>query len=172
MKTYGIAAGLIGAAVLPVLAQTSGGDANTLSALLVEVRALRVAIERATATTPQIQLLTARLTVQNERLSRATRDLDEVHQALEQIASQNAAFSNRSAQLEEILGRETDPARVRDLKSEQVGMKSQVDEFSAQETRLRARETELSNVVSAEQAQWTELNRRLDELERQLAERR
>ena len=172
MKPYVIAAALVGVAVLPVIAQTSGGDTSTLSALLVEVRALRVAMERAASTTPQIQLLAARLTVQNERFSRATRDADAVHQELDQIASQTAMFSSRAAQIEEFLGRETDPARVRDLKSDQVGIKAQVEELGAQETRLRGREAELSNVVSAEQAQWAELNRRLDELERELAARR
>ena len=172
MKTSVIAAALVGAAALPVIAQTSGGDASTLSALLVEVRALRVAMERAASTTPQIQLLAARLTVQNERLSRATRDADAAHQELEQIASQNAMFSNRATQIEEMLGRETDPARLRDLKAEQSGIKSQVDELGVHETRLRAREAELSNVVSTEQTQWAELNRRLDELERELASRR
>ena len=172
MKPYVIAAALVGAAALPVIAQTTGGDNSTLSALLVEVRALRVAMERAAWTAPQTQLLAARLSVQNERLSRATRDAEEVRQALEQIASQSAAFSNRSAQVEEALGRETDPARLRDLKNDQAALKSQAEELAAQETRLRARETELSNAVSAEQTQWTELNRRLDELERQLAQRR
>jgi hypothetical protein len=172
MKSYLIAGALIGAAVLPVLAQTSGGDTNTLSALLVEVRALRVAIERATATTPQIQLLTARLTVQNERVTRATHDADEAHQAF--VTSQTAAanFASELANVEERLGRETDPPRVQQLKEQQQALKQQMDAQVASQGALQARETELANVLAAEQGQWAELNRRLDALERQLAERR
>jgi chromosome segregation ATPase len=172
MKTYVIAAALVAAAVLPVIAQSSGGDASTLSALLAEVRALRVAMERAASTTPQIQLLAARLTVQNERLSRATRDADEAHRELEKLLAEMSNLTAQATQLEEALTRETDPARQRDLKSEQLGVKSVLEERAAQETRIRARDNELANQVTVEQGQWAELNRRLDDLERELAGRR
>jgi chromosome segregation ATPase len=172
MKTYAIAAALVGAAILPVLAQSSGGDANTLSALLVEVRALRIAMERAASTTPQIQLLSARLSAQNERLSRATRDADAVHQQLEGLLAGNAMTIARAGQFEDALARESNPDTVKQIKAEQAAMKMQIDEAAAQETRLRARDAELANQVAIEQAQWNELNRRLDDLERELAARR
>jgi chromosome segregation ATPase len=172
MKTYVIAAALVAAAVLPVIAQSSGGDTSTLSALLVEVRALRVAMERAASTTPQIQLLAARLTVQNERLSRVSRDADAAHQELEVVADEGGRLAARVAQIEDAIGRQPSPEMTQQLKNDQMAMKVQLDELSARETRLRAREAELSNAVAAEQAQWTELNRRLDDLERELAGRR
>jgi chromosome segregation ATPase len=172
MKTYIAAAALVGAAVLPVLAQSGGGDANTLSALLVEVRALRIAMERAASTTPQIQLLSARLSAQNERLSRATRDADNVHQQLEALVAGNAATAARVTQIEEALTRESNPDMARQLRAEQSMIKTQIEESAAQETRLRARDAELANQVAAEEAQWNELNRRLDDLERELAARR
>jgi hypothetical protein len=157
---------------LPVVAQTGPGSADTLSALLVEVHALRLAVERASSTTPQIQLLAARLTVQNERLSRAARDADAAHQELEKLLAGASMLTARAAQLEEALTRETDPTRLRELKSEQLGLKSVADERAVQETLLRARDNELANQAAVEQGQWTELNRRLDELERELAARR
>jgi predicted nucleic acid-binding Zn-ribbon protein len=172
MKTYLIVTALVGAAILPVIAQGSSGNTDTLSALLVEVRALRVAMERAASTTPQIQLLAARLTVQNERLARVSRDADAAHEQLEHVQSATAGLSARAAQLEDILTRESDPARVRDLKSEQGGVKSQLEELASQEPRVRAREADLANQAAVEQAQWVELNRRFDELERELSARR
>ena len=156
----------------PLAAQSDRSGPDTLSALLVEVRALRVAMERAASTTPQIQLLAARLTVQNERLARVSRDADAAHQEVERVQSQAAAFASRLAQVEEAVGRETDPARLRDLKSEQSGVKAQLDELASQEPRVRARDAELANQVAAEQGQWIELNRRFDELERELGARR
>lgn len=173
MKTHLLAAALAVTAAWPVIAQTSGGGSpDTLSALLVEVRALRVAMERAASTTPQIQLLAARLTVQNERLSRASRDADAAHQELDRVLAETSSLTTRAVQMEEMLSRETDPQRVRDLKSDQQGIKAMLEERSGQEARIRARDNELANEVAVEQAQWAELNRRLDELERELAGRR
>ena len=157
---------------LPLVAQSGPGTPHTLSALLVEVRALRVAMERAASTTPQIQLLAARLSVQNERLSRATRDADAAHQQLEKFVEEVSGVTTRMAQIEEDLTRETEPERVKQLKGEQHSLKSQLDTYPAQETRLRARDTELANQVAVEQAQWAELNRRFDEVEREVAARR
>jgi len=171
-KPLSIVTAVIAVAALPVIAQSGGSGPDTLSALLVEVRALRIAMERAASTTPQIQLLAARLTVQNERLARASRDADAAHEQLEHVQSAAAGLSARAAQLEDFLTRESDPARVRDLKSEQGGVKSQLEELASQEPRLRAREADLANQAAVEQAQWVELNRRFDELERELATRR
>jgi hypothetical protein len=157
---------------LPVLAQSGAPGNDTVSALLVEVRALRIAMERAATTTPQIQLLAARLSVENERLARLTRDADSARQELERVVAASAGLTARSGQLEEILSRETDPARQRDLRQEQAAIKMQVEEQAGQELRLRARDMELSNLVAAEQTQWAELNRRVDQLEQELAARR
>jgi DNA repair exonuclease SbcCD ATPase subunit len=172
MKTYVMAAALAGAAVFPVVAQSGGGSSDTLSALLAEVRALRVAMERAASTTPQIQLLAARLTVQNERLSRATQDVNQVHEQLEDLLASTTSAAARVSGIEEMVSRESNPDTVKTLRAEQTALRSQIDDRGAQETRLRAREAELSNVAAAEQAQWNELNGRLDALERELAARR
>lgn len=163
---------IVAACAFPVVAQDGPGGADALSALLVEVRALRVAMERAASTTPQIQLLAARLTVQNDRVSRASHDADRAHQELERMQSEGAALASRAAQIEDFLTRESDPARVRDLKSEQSGIRAQLEERAAQEPRLRARDADLANQAAAEQDQWIELNRRFDDLERELAARR
>jgi chromosome segregation ATPase len=169
-----VALAVVAACTLPVLAQSgaSGSNTDTLGALLVEVRALRVAMERAATTTPQIQLLAARLSVENERLERATRDADQARQELERVVSESAALNARVGLFEEMLTRETDPSRLRDIRQDQAAMKMQIDESAGRELRLRARESELANAVAAEQAQWLDLNRRVDQLEQDLAARR
>jgi predicted nucleic acid-binding Zn-ribbon protein len=172
MKTHVIlVVAVIAACVLPAIAQ-SGGSPDALGAILVELRALRIAVERATTTTPQVQLLAARLTVQNERVSRASRDADAVHQELASMEGAQAMFTAQIADIEDKLSRETQPTTVTELKTQQRALKEQLDGAAAGETRLRAREADLANVLAVEQTQWTELNRRLDDLERQLAARR
>jgi len=173
MKTQVMLAAAVGMAwALPAIAQSAGGSPDTLSALLAEVHALRVAMERATSTTPQIQLLAARLTVQNDRVSRATRDADAVHDELDKLLAEASGVTARVAQLEEAVSKETEPEKVKQLKAEQLNLKSALDGYPAQEARLRARDSELANLVAVEQAQWVELNRRLDALERDLAGQR
>ena len=158
----------------PVLAQSGSTAPGTdaLSALLVEVRALRVAMERAATTTPQIQLLAARLSVENERLARATRDADAARQELERLVAETASLTTRAAESEEMLGRETDQERVRQIKMEQAHMKIALEDRAAQEMRLRARESELANLAAAAHTQWVELNRRIDQVEQALADGR
>jgi chromosome segregation ATPase len=173
MKTQVMLVAAVAAAcTLPAIAQSGGGTSDTLSALLVEVRALRVAIERAASTAPEIQLLAARIAVQNERVTRAARDADAAHQELDKLLAEASGVTARVAQLEEAVSRETEPERVKNLKAEQLNLKSALDGYPAQETRLRARDSEFANLVTVEQAQWVELNRRLDDLERELAGRR
>jgi chromosome segregation ATPase len=169
-----VAIAVIAAGALPVLAQSgaapAGGD--TISALLGEVRALRLAMERAATTTPQIQLLTARLSVASERLARATRDADAARQNLENATQEAAALSARAGQMDDVLERETDPTRQRELRQELTMIRLQLEEHAGQENRLRARESELANLAAAEQAQWLDVNRRVDQLEQELANRR
>lgn len=79
-----LAALIVAVCAFPLFAQKAGGGSDALPALLVEVRALRVAVERAASSTPQVQLLAARLAVQNERLARATREADAARLELDQ----------------------------------------------------------------------------------------
>jgi hypothetical protein len=154
----------IAALTVPVLAQTGSTDA--LSALLVEVRQLRIAMERAASTAPQVQLLGARLSVQNERLARAERDHDSTKRELEEVS---AALAHMAAQIEDIenaAAQEANPERQRGLSMEARTMQSQRAEMSARELRLRARESELATRFGSEELKWTELNRRLDEIDR------
>jgi hypothetical protein len=162
-KALWLFGGILALAV-PALAQS--GATDTLSVLLVEVRQLRIAMERAATTAPQVQLLGMRLSVQSERLARAERDhdgtkreLDDVSAGLNQTVAQMQDLDNRAAQ-------EANPERQRALASEQTAAKSQWAELSAREQRLRARESELAVALGSEQQQWAEINRRLDEIER------
>ena len=141
---------------------------DVLSALLAEVRQLRAAMERAATVTPQIQILGSRLTVQNERLSRAARDLEAVRAEIERVVTGAASATAQAQEVEEqASSRDADP-RQRQYADLLKQLKRQIGEATAHEQRLRAREAELAGVLVAEELQWTDLNRRLDDLERSL----
>lgn len=162
---------LAGAAVLtvPVFAQSAATD--TLSALLVEVRQLRIAMERSATTAPQIQLLGTRLSVQNERLARAGHDHDSVKQELDEVSALAAQLSARISELESRAPQELNPQLQRAFAQEQAAAKEQVSALTAREQRLTVRESELAAVLGSEQTQWAELNRRVDDVERSLGAR-
>jgi len=162
---------VVTASVFPLWAQGTAGNSDTLSRLLAEVHALRVAMERSASTGPQVQLLTARLTVQNERLTRATKELDAVHVELANVQRDAASFAADAAAIEEALSREADPTKVQVLKQQARGTKMHFEDSTAKEAQLHAREMDFANALAAEQIQWAELNRRFDELERQIAVR-
>ena len=162
-KALWLFGGILALAV-PAFAQTAAGD--TIAALLVEVRQLRIAMERAATTTPQVQLLGARLSVQNERLARVERDHDNAKRELDDLSAALAQTAVQADTLDNRVATETNPERQRQMVQEQADAKSQIAELTAREQRLRARESELAGARAAEQQLWTELNRRLDEVER------
>ena len=123
-------------------------------------------MERAATTTPQVQLLGARLSVQNERLARVERDHDNAKRELDDLSAALAQTAVQADTLDNRVAVETNPERQRQMVQEQADAKSQVAELTAREQRLRARESELAGARAAEQQLWTELNRRLDEVER------
>jgi len=162
-KALWLVGGILALAV-PAFAQTAAGD--TIAALLVEVRQLRIAMERAATTTPQVQLLGARLSVQNERLARVERDHDNAKRELDDLSAALAQTAVQADTLDNRVATETNPERQRQMVQEQADAKSQIAELTAREQRLRARESELAGARAAEQQLWAELNRRLDEVER------
>ena len=157
------------ALTVPALAQSVATD--TLAALLVEVRQLRIAMERAAITTPQIQLLGTRLTVQSERLARAEREHDGTKRELEDVTAALAQMAEQMEDLDERAAREANPEGQRSLAMEQNQVRFQRAELTARELRLRARWSKLASALGSEQLHWTELNRRLDEIERTITDR-
>src|SRR6185436_11613727 len=162
-KVVWLLAGIVALGV-PALAQS--GATDTLAALLVEVRQLRIAMERAATTTPRVQLLGTRLTVQSERLARAERDHDGAKRELDDVTGALAQMARQMEEIDNAAGQETNPERQRGLAREQYDLKAQWTELTGRQLRLRARESELATRFGSEELQWTELNRRLDELER------
>jgi DNA repair exonuclease SbcCD ATPase subunit len=161
---------VIAASGLPMLAETQSTD--PLTALLNEVHQLRLTMERAATTAPEVQLLSARLRVQNERVSTASRDVAAIRREIDDASLRQAALKTEGAKIEDALPIEVDPGPRRELVEHQARVKEVLEQLRAQEQRLRAHEAELSSYLAEEQTQWMELNRRLDELERQIASRR
>jgi chromosome segregation ATPase len=163
---------LVGIPLWSVSASAQSGPPDTLSALLAEVRQLRIAMERAATTTPQIQLLGSRLSVQSDRLARANHDHETVKQELDEISAASAQLAVQMPDLDARATQAWSQEQQRVLAQEQLaGARDRLADLTTREQRLRVREAELAAAAAAEQNQWSDLNRRLDDLERSLSVR-
>ena len=166
-------AGLLSAMFLFAgLAYPQNNSDATIQALLVEVKQLRMALERSAVVAPKIQVTLQRMQLQQEQVSRVSRQLEELRDRLAQNALDNARMAAETKQVEARLTQEPDPVRRKTLEDQIRGVNNRLEvereQQTAQEASQRARETELSGRLRTEQAKLDEFNDRLNALERLL----
>jgi hypothetical protein len=135
------------------------------AALLAEVRALRAEVHQATSAGIRMQLLVARLQLQEQRVLMAGRQLLEVQNALATVRQEIAGEQARVEQLEKSLSRSTAHGQL-PLRQAILEAKAQIERQQRQEQELQVQETQSVKAVNDAQIQWMDFSRRLDELER------
>src|SRR5438477_1065873 len=94
----------LGLAAANASAQRSGATtADPIPALLVEVHALRLALEQSAAVTPRVQLTLARLNIEEQRITQLAAQLDRARQELTQAHLLSQKWSDDSADVEKRL---------------------------------------------------------------------
>ena len=172
---------LAGAVVLAAAVNLSGQSAlpaagrdEVLNALLVEVRGLRAAMEQMASAGPRVQLFASRLQLQEARIANMIRRLDTIRDGLapapQELASAEATQKGMEERLASSMLAENSQERL-ELTAVLPRHKRQVAELRANVSRLSAEEAQLMADIGTEQARWTDINQRLDELERALARR-
>jgi predicted nucleic acid-binding Zn-ribbon protein len=162
------AIGLLALLTAGILAQSPAGGSDTLSRLLAEVRELRLVLQRQAADSARIQLLISRLTIQETRVSRLARDLDDVRNQLAQTEEEQRHGAEQLKRMEASLSQVTDLSQKEDFERQVGMMRQQIAVLRAREQRLRGREGELDGAFASEQGRWIEISNRLDDLERAL----
>ena len=145
-----------------------GQAQDPLPALLAEVHALRIAMEQSATVAPRVQLTLARLNIEEQRISQLGSQLEQTRRELSAVSMDIQRLSDRVPDLEKGLLTATEDKTRKQYEFEQRETKRRLAEQSRLEQQLRARENEATQTISAEQARWTDLNARLDELERLL----
>jgi hypothetical protein len=167
-----VIAGLAVLGLAAALSAQSGqsGQPAGFADLLAEVKALRADVNQAASASLRAQLLVARLSLQEQRITALGRQLIDVQAQLvaamrerteieSQVKRFNEAAADGSLPADE---RKAVESHIRDLKA------SQLPQRQLAEQQLRTQESELAGVIASEQNRWTEFNARLDELERSL----
>ncbi len=148
---------------------TRATEQDVLPALLFEVRGLRAAMEQMASAGPKVQLALGRLQLQEQRVNNLLRRMESVQNELA------TALQESDKAKHELTG------MVTALKAGQLPPEQQqhgeriVEEFQAQAgralakvQRLQVEESGLTQELATEQGRWTNINQRLEELERAL----
>lgn len=150
-------------------AQSQTSDAPTLHALLAEVHQLRLALERSAQIAPRIQIAVERLKLQQDKVGRTAQQLDELRRDLDRSRLDQPKLQERVQAIESQAGQAVDPAQRRDLEQGLKQFKLEAEQAEKSLLQMQAREGELAGQLQSEQARLTELNDRLDQIERALS---
>lgn len=149
------------------MAQASRAD-DPIRELLSEVRLLRQALERASTVGTRIQLLVARVQLQEQRIGDLSRRLDSVRAELRDVERESNGLAPQVAAMQESTQAE-DPQERRAAEQAAAMLNSQVETLERRRQELSGEEGLLAQQIAAEQGRWTDFNNRLEQLERSLA---
>jgi uncharacterized coiled-coil protein SlyX len=142
---------------------------DVLAELLVEVRGLRQAMERAATVGARIQLLVARVQLQEQRIAESSRRLVAVRDEMSKLDTQSAGVAMNVNMFEKSALSKM-PAEEREQMEHMFqGWKNQVAAFDKRKQELANEEAMLLQQVSADQGRWSDVNAQLDDIERSLA---
>ena len=143
-------------------------DGSAQDNLLAEVQALRAEINQVARAGLRIQLLIARLQLQEQRVITAARQLVDAQDALATVRTRITAEQARARQLDDAASRATDQQRVT-LHQAAVEAAAHIEDQQRLEQEWHAREAELSRAVDDAQARWADFNGRLEAMERSVS---
>jgi seryl-tRNA synthetase len=167
------------AAVLMVVAmasaqtsrQAASSDTAAVEALTAEIRALRAELAESARTGLRLQLLTARIQAQEQRIIHLDRQRGEAvtrRVNLEQVRNEVAAQVGRFG-ASELSALATDQRR--DVEFAMADTKRRLADQDRLLQQAQTDENEAVNALSQEQSRWGDLNTRVDDLERSLGAR-
>lgn len=166
------AAALMGVLVHAGQAAQAPKNEDVLPALLAEVRGLRAAMEQMASAGPRVQLFVGRLQLQEGRMNGMVHRLDEVRDRMVSARQEYERARDGLAGLEAAIARnDRDLPPKNDLDTMMSDRKGRAVATKAALDRHVAEEAQLVSDLTAEQARWTDINQRLDELERALSKR-
>jgi chromosome segregation ATPase len=151
--------------LLIAVASTVFAADPTLDALLTEVRELRMAVQRAAAVGPRLQIAMRRLDWQEQRLARVSGQIDDLRKRISGTALRHAEVTARLKNAEAELT-QTANAEHRKQLPEVIGvLKSELEQTGRTEAQLRSEEAALSAELRTEQAKADELASKIEGLE-------
>ena len=150
-------------------AQATRTNSDGMDQLLAEVRGLRAELRQAAGASTRMQLLIARLSLQEQRITALNRQASELRQQLAEVTRSRTSTGEHLERLITAIQNTAVPTpEQKAIEYEIAALKTRVAEQQQEEQSLQLQFTQVANVIATEQGRWTEFNTRLDELERSL----
>src|SRR5258708_10693785 len=143
-------------------------DSATLQALVAEIHQLRLAVERASATTPKIQITLQRLQLQEQRVTRISEQLADVRKQIAASSERNPFPSLFLQGLSTQIVQKQDANKKKALEEQLHQLNTMMEQKDRMLQQLRTQEAELASSLRLEQAKAEELNDHLAALQRSL----
>ncbi|HEX9366162.1 MAG TPA: hypothetical protein VF921_06025, partial [Vicinamibacterales bacterium] len=128
-------------------------------------------IQRFAGTSIRVQLLLARLQLQEQRINTLGAQVADVRSQMKANATQQSEEVDHLKQYTSLLN--SAPAdftleSLRDIQNSIPRLRENLQRLQREGQKLGAQEADLASQISTEQARWVDFNARLDELERSL----
>ena len=169
MRKYVIALAAVVLAGAVAVSGRAQRQPASLDEVVGELRALRADLQRTGGATARMQLLTARLTAQEQRIGILVNQRGNITPRLIEATRQRAEVESQVRRLEDMNTRHV-PSEVPpgDLEPMLENFRNTLAHFRDVERDLRAQDDHLGAQIAAEQNRWLDFNGRLDALEREL----
>lgn len=153
--------------VAPRVSATDDRDERTVSALLNEVRLLRIALQTVNTNSKRIQLLAERIRLQQGRVDKVAADIDETREKVANTALQLTRLAEIAKEFEIQIRQESVPMRRAELDRQYRISQLEVVPLRQRENQLKEREAQLLNALGAENGKLYDLQEKMNALERE-----
>ena len=162
----GVVAALVVTSAMTMMAQSRAdlSDSGSLAALVAEVRQLRLAVEESTRRQTETQALGVYLSAQQTRLVQMAARADTARSELDTATLRSGEIDGNLAEIADALQRVTDPGERRRLEEVSRDLKREQDRVLVRQQQAQNRDSEVSQQLQVEDARWTELISRLEQL--------
>jgi chromosome segregation ATPase len=141
-------------------------DTQILRQLVTEVRQLRLALERTNSLNSRLQITLQRIQLQQNQVNRIGGQLESLRNEIVRSEAEQGQATSNLTDLESRIEQEQNPNTQKTLQGEQKYMKALVEQKARVVQDERTREGELTSSWQAEQGKFSELQARLDSLEK------
>jgi hypothetical protein len=146
-----------------------GATQGDMASMIRELRGLRVAVERMSTVAPRVQLMLARLQLQEQRVNTLLRRVDAARATLQQTQREQSRLQQQMTTMETRMRTESDPKEQRALEVEILPqLKALLAAANEELQRAITDEAAAAQELNVEQSRWVDINQRLEELERSL----
>ena len=147
-------------------AQVPSATNDVNAALIRELHDLRLAIEKLATANSRVQVLAARASQREQRISTLMTELITLNGKLAQITAETSFGTAVLAQLRERLRTEADPKHRAELEDQQADLVADVNHKTLNQSFIQAQVDSVRQQILTEQSNLADIERKLDELDR------